>query len=333
MPFKIIRQDITKIKVDAIVNAANSDLLQGGGVCGAIFEAAGAKELAEACNKLSPIKTGQAVATLGFNLSCKYIIHAVGPIYDENNPKESEQLLRNAYLNSLKLAVLTGCQSIAFPLISSGIYGYPVRKAYKIATSEIKKFLRTQDLVIYLAIFDKESFAISKKLQGPLQSYIDDNYVEEHLNRNNRKIVEPSYLLTEALVGSVPSDDRIQPDDLDVIVHKLDEPFGETLFRFVKAKNKSEVEVYKHANIDRKLFSKIRTGKDYVPSKRTILALAIGLQLDLKETDILLESAGYTLSHSQKFDVIVEYFIINKKYDIYELNEVLFKYDQPLLGG
>ncbi len=333
MPFKIIRQDITKIKVDAIVNAANTDLVQGGGVCGAIFKAAGEKELQEACAKLSPIKTGQAVATLGFKLSCNYIIHAVGPIYDKNDPKESERLLRDAYLNSLKLAVLTGCQSIAFPLISSGIYGYPVRKAYKVATSVIKKFLRTQDLVVYLAIFDKNSFMISKKLQGSVESYIDDNYVEEHQNITNRLVVEPNYLLTESVAASAPSDDSIHPDDLDVIVHKLDEPFGETLFRFVKAKNKSEVEVYKHANIDRKLFSKIRTGKDYVPSKRTILALAIGLELDLKETDILLESAGYTLSHSQKFDVIVEYFIINKKYDIYELNEVLFKYDQPLLGG
>jgi O-acetyl-ADP-ribose deacetylase (regulator of RNase III) len=332
MPFKIIRQDITKVKVDAIVNAANTDLAQGGGVCGAIFKAAGEKELQEACNKLSPIKTGQAVATLGFNLSCKYIIHAAGPRYNPNDPKESEQLLRDAYLNSLKLAVLTGCQSIAFPLISSGIYGYPVRKAYKVATSVIKKFLRTQDLVVYLVIFDKESFTISKKLQGSVESYIDDNYVEQHQNITKRLVVEQNYLLTES-AGSIPTNEGIQSDDLDVIVHKLDEPFGETLFRFVKAKNKSEVEVYKHANIDRKLFSKIRTGKDYVPSKRTILALAIGLELDLHETDILLESAGYTLSHSQKFDVIVEYFIINKKYDIYELNEVLFKYDQPLLGG
>lgn len=330
MPLSIVRQDITKMKVDAIVNAANTNLLMGGGVCGAIFKAAGANELQAACNALAPIETGEAVITPGFALPCKYIIHTAGPVYNRHEPQQSEELLRSAYTSALTLAAENGCDSIAFPLISSGIYGYPKDAALRVATSAIGDFLQTNDINIYLAIFDKAALTVSRKLLGEVESYIDEHYVEEHtVYRRKLLDVERSAMKeADALAYNAP----MPTMGIDDLVGNLDEPFGTTMLRLIDAKGKTDVEVYKRANIDRKLFSKIRTGKGYMPSKRTALALAIALELSLPETDDLLERAGYALSHSQQFDVIVEYFIVNGKYDIFEINEVLFKYDQPLLG-
>lgn len=334
MPFTIVRQDITKMQVDAIVNAANTQLLMGGGVCGAIFKAAGTRQMQEACKKVGPIKTGSAAVTPGFDLASKYVIHAAGPVYAQWSSQENERLLRSAYTQSLQLAVKKKCHSIAFPLISSGIYGYPKEEALKVATKAIRDFLLKHDLNVYLVIFDRSAFTISKDLFGAVESYIDEKYVSTHeILRHERystefeNLKEPSASYTEncvPMMGTLPLDD---------LVNNLDEPFNIMLLRLIDAKGKTDTQVYKRANIDRKLFSKIRTGKGYLPSKRTVLALAIALELSLKETDDLLKRAGYALSHSQKFDVIIEYFIISGKYDIYEINEVLFKYDQPLLGG
>lgn len=170
MPFTIIRQDITKMKVDAIVNAANTELLMGGGVCGAIFQAAGARKLQEACDKAAPIRTGEAAITPGFALPARYVIHAAGPIYRQWSPKESERLLRSAYTESLNLAVKYQCESIAFPLISSGIYGYPKEEALKVAVDAIKNFLADHDLDVYLVIFDQALFEASEKLLGTVKS-------------------------------------------------------------------------------------------------------------------------------------------------------------------
>jgi O-acetyl-ADP-ribose deacetylase (regulator of RNase III)/transcriptional regulator with XRE-family HTH domain len=334
MPFNIVRQDITKLKVDAIVNAANTDLAMGGGVCGAIFKAAGATELQAACDKLSPIKTGEAVITPGFGLPAKYVIHTVGPVYHGGKHGE-EALLRSAYINSMKRAIENDCASIAFPLISSGIYGYPKDEALRVATLAIQEFLRDHDLDVTLAIFDKEAFAISEELLGAIESYIDEHYVYEHLVKRRKLLQVELEAICEAPAPQMsaklkPRATRIRIDDL---IGNLDESFSDTLLRLIDAKGLTDVEVYKRANIDRKLFSKIRTGKGYMPSKKTAIALAVALELSLDETDDLLKRAGYALSHSQKFDVIVEYFIISGKYDIFQINEVLFKYDQPLLGG
>lgn len=341
MPFTIVRQDITKMNVDAIVNAANTQLQMGGGVCGAIFKSAGAVKLQAACDKLAPIKTGEAVITPGFALPAKYVIHAAGPVYSRHSAEQSEKLLRSAYISSLELAVKNHCESIAFPLISSGIYGYPKEEALRVATSAIKDFLAGHDMDVYLAVFDKASFVLSEKLLGEVSSYIDEHYVEEHLKRRHELLdVERSaldeaklisYNVPEYLIAKSPA--AAQVAELDDLVGNLDESFSATLLRLIDLKGKTDVAVYKRANIDRKLFSKIRTGKGYIPSKRTAIALAIALELTLEETDDLLKRAGYALSHSRKFDVIVEYFIINGRYDIFEINEVLFKYDQPLLGG
>ncbi len=341
MPFTIVRQDITKMKTDAIVNAANTELKMGGGVCGAIFRAAGEHELRTACEKLAPIKTGDAVITPGFTLPASYIIHAAGPVYNSSNPEESEKLLSLTYINSLTLADAHKCKSITFPLISSGIYGYPKDEALKVATTAIRDFLTKHDMDIYLAVFDKDTFAVSEKLLGEIASYIDEHYVEiRKVSRRKLLDIEQKSLFEAEPVEyelSIPqiSEESIKAPikGIDDLMDNLDEPFSNALLRLIDAKGKTDVEVYKRANLDRKLFSKIRTGKGYMPSKRTAIALAVALELNLNETDDLLKRAGYALSNSQKFDVIIEYFIISGKYDIFEINEVLFEYDQPLLGG
>ncbi|HEX7102095.1 MAG TPA: macro domain-containing protein [Nitrolancea sp.] len=334
MPFTIVRNDITRMNVDAVVNAANTALLQGGGVCGAIFKAAGAADLQAACDRLAPIQTGDAVITPGFSLPARYIIHTAGPVYRDGNHGEEEQL-RACYLNSLKRAVENQCESIAFPLISSGIYGYPKDEALRVATAAIRDFLGTHDIDVYLVVFDKAAFSISEKLLGEVASYIDEHYVERFADeRRSRRLldVERDALRAPAPPPPASSAEYSMPPRIDDLIGNLDEPFSATLMRLIEAKGKTNVEVYKRANLDRKLFSKIRTGDGYVPSKRTVLALAVALELTLDETNDLLECAGFALSHSQIFDVIIEYFIVNEKYDIFEINDVLFEYDQPLLG-
>lgn len=343
MPFTIVRQDITKMKVDAIVNAANTDLQMGGGVCGAIFKAAGAAQLKAACDKLAPIKTGEAVITPGFNLPAKFVIHAAGPVYKDWNGEQNEQLLRAAYTNSLKRAIENKCKSIAFPLISSGIYGYPKDEALQVAVSAIQNFLIDHDIDVILVVFDKSAFTISRELLGAVESYIDEHYVGTHQIKRRQLLDVERQAIFEANVrvgeyNKTFLDDMLVPSDgapapLDDLIGNLDEPFSQMLLRLIDAKGKTDVEVYKRANIDRKLFSKIRNNKNYMPSKRTAIALAVALELSLDETDDLLKRAGYALSHAVKFDVIVEYFIANGKYDVFEINEVLFEYDQPLLGG
>lgn len=335
MPFTIVRQDITRMRVDAIVNAANTALAMGGGVCGAIFRAAGAAELQAACDKASPIKTGGAAITPGFRLPAKYVIHAAGPVYSPRTAERNEQQLRSAYMESLKLARAYQCESIAFPLISSGIYGYPKEEALKAAVTAIRDYLVDHDMDVYLAIFDKASFAVSEGLLGAVASYIDENYADAHSGLRRKLLAAERKAMNDAMAalsfGAAPL--MANAKGLAHLIDELDEPFNTTLFRLIDAKGKTDAEVYKRANIDRKLFSKIRTGKGYTPGKRTILALAIALELTLDETDDLLRRAGYALSHSQKFDVIVEYFIVSGRYDIFEINQVLFQYDQPLLGA
>jgi O-acetyl-ADP-ribose deacetylase (regulator of RNase III) len=328
MPFTIIRQDITKLKVDAIVNAANTELQMGGGVCGAIFRAAGPTELQAACDQVAPIQTGGAAITPGFKLPAKYVIHAAGPVYDHRHKAQSEAYLRSAYTESLKLASEHNCQSIAFPLISSGIFGYPKAEALQVATAAITDYLTSHDLDVYLAVFDKTSFVVSQTLLGEVDSYIDEHYVEAH-QVQRRQLLEVEQIALDNAAPTAP----LKAQNLDDLMGHLDEPFSDALLKLIDAKGKTDVEVYKRANLDRKLFSKIRTGKGYTPKKPTILALAVALELTLDETDDLLERAGYALSHASKFDVIVEFFIVKGNYNIFEINEVLFQYDQPLLGG
>lgn len=326
MPLTLIRQDITKMPVDAIVNAANPRLAMGGGVSGAIFRAAGADQLQAAANKVAPVETGHAAITPGFNLPAKYVIHAVGPIYRQANPDQSRQLLRSAYTESLRLAVANRCLSIAFPLISSGIYGYPKEQALAVATSAITDFLTDHELDVYLTIFDQSSFIISQDLLGPIASYIDQHYVDAQPDTRRRSIPDDE-------LAVYPAQAPLSQEPLDQLVNTLDDSFVTALFHLIDARHLTDPEVYKRANIDRRLFSKIRSNPDYVPSKRTAVALAIALHLSLTDTNDLLQRAGYALSTSQKGDVIMMYFIDRKSYDIYRINEVLFSYDLPLLGS
>jgi len=324
MPFFLIKKDITTLRTDAIVNAANSALKMGGGVCGAIFKAAGIEAMQSACEALSPINIGEAVLTPGFNLSATYVIHTAGPVYRDGKHGEQEKL-KACYTNSLNLAKQHHCKRIAFPLISSGIYGYPKEEALKIATDAIQRFLLDCEMEVTLALFD--SIQIRSTLLGQVGAYLDTAY-EPALSRAllNAEI-QAMQSVQECGIGSP------HYDGLDDLLEHLDESFSDTLLHLIQQKGRTEVEIYKRANLDRKHFSKIRTGGGYVPSKKTILALAVALELSLKETQWLLSLAGYSFSHASKFDVIVEYFLKEHLYDIYCINEVLFSYDQPLLGN
>ena len=331
MPLQIIRNDITKIECDAIVNAANSTLLGGGGVDGAIHRAAG-KELLLECMKLGGCKTGQAKITKGYNLPCEYVIHTVGPKWKGGNSGERE-LLESCYRESLKLAFDNKCEIVAFPLISSGVYGYPKEEALQVAVNEIGKFLLGHDMLVYIVVFDKDCFQVSKKLIADIAEYIDEYYVETHYVGRSTTLL--TYPLCEETVA-LPNTEMLREADsfsLDDAVNALDESFSQMLLRKIDEKGMTDAEVYKKANVDRRLFSKIRSDVNYKTSKPTAIAFAIALELSLDETKDFLMKAGFALSHSNKFDVIIEYFIKNGNYNIFEINEALFEFDQQLLGA
>jgi O-acetyl-ADP-ribose deacetylase len=339
MPLEIVRNDITKMKVDAIVNAANTALKMGGGVCGAIFKAAGAIELQVACDEIGGCPVGQAVITDAFKLPTKYIIHTPGPIWQGGSNQEAE-LLKSSYKNSLILAAKSQCKSIAFPLISAGIYGYPKEEAIQIAVSTIGSFLYDHDILVYLVVFDSKSFGLSKKLFTSIQQYIDEHYVEEaeiyfSRNRNEEPFAMEPLIEAESIEWDLheKAEEGLKTRSLADLVNQLDESFSVRLLRLIDEKGLTDVETYHRANIDRRLFSKIRNEVHYTPKKKTAIAFAVALKLNLDETIDLLAAAGYALSRSNKFDVIVEYFIQDGNYNIHEINEALFTFDQPLLGA
>ncbi len=345
MPIQIVRNDITKMNVDAIVNAANKELKPGGGVCGAIHKAAG-PQLAAECKLLSGCETGQAKATYAYNLPCKYVIHTVGPVWHGGEYGEKEALT-SCYRESLELAKAKECESVAFPLISSGIFGYPKKEALRVAMDAISDFLMDNEMTVYLAVFNKECLNISKSVFAGIEEYIDDHYVDEFesVDRYNRRLQEEDVFAYDKCKPAQPTYDtcsRIDipqflqsssTNDLDDWLDTIDEGFSEMLLRKIKEKGMTNAECYKKANVDKKLFSKIKGNKNYKPKKNTALAFAVALKLSLEETQELLMKAGLALSHSDKFDLIVEYHIVNSKYDVFEINEALFSYDQPLLGG
>ena len=345
MPFAIVRNDITKMQVDAIVNSANPRAIVGGGVDRAIHQAAGA-ELLAARKKIGNIATGTAAVTPAYRLHARYVIHTVGPVWQDGSHGERE-LLSRAYQNSLRLAAERDCSSIAFPLLSAGVFGCPSEIAIAAAVQAIRDFLQEHDMDIYLVVFDRKSFKISDTLFDDVQSYLDERYVAELLEEEyrgddrDRRIAachEAAYLdaaeacVSEAAPMFAAKDADVGARSLEHLLDDIDDTFSETLLRLIDLKGKSDPEIYKRANVDRKHFSKIRNNPAYQPSKNTALTFAVALELDLDETRDFIGRAGYALSHSSKMDVIVEYFIERKEYDIFTINETLFAFQQPLLG-
>jgi O-acetyl-ADP-ribose deacetylase (regulator of RNase III) len=326
MPFTIIREDITKVRVDAIVNAANTRLLAGGGVCGAIFHAAGAAHLQAVCDELAPIRTGEAVATLGFALPAKFVIHTAGPVYEGGGSGE-EALLRSSYINSLRVARKNGCASIAFPLISSGIYGYPKTEAFRVASNAILDFLNGRvgddtgdsDMDVILIVLDKDAISVTGERLSGIQKFIDDCHTAGDTGR-------PSGAATR---GSENGSAQVA----EPLANNLNETFSVVLIKLIGAKGMTEADVYRRANIDRRHFSKIRSNASYVPDKSAVIALAVALKLPINDVRTLLAHAGYALSRCVLSDIIVEYFVTKGKYDIFEINEALFHFDQLPLGG
>lgn len=345
MPLEIIRNDITKMHVDAIVNTGNRYLRDDGGVNGAIHKAAGPL-LALACKRLGGCGVAEAKITRGYRLPCKYIIHTVSPVWQGGSNGEGE-LLAACYRNALELALRYNCRSIAFPLIASGAHGFSKRAALQIATDTISNFLLNNvpdnDLMVYLVMFTRESLQVSQLLFAEVQQFIDDVYVDEHWDYR-RESMRTAYIEenvcemeSEPFVAPAPCASRApegwNPDTLEEALNMIDESFAEMLLRMIRERGMKNSDCYKKANIDKKLFSKIIHTPGYKPKKTTALALAIALELTLAETQEFLMKAGLALSHSDKFDIIVEFFIMKGKYDIFEINEMLYAFDQALLGG
>lgn len=442
MPFQIVRNDITNMKVDAIVNTANPNIKIGSGLDYAIYQKAGWEELLEERKKIGVIAKGEVAVTKAYQLSAKYLIHAVGTKWKDGDHGECE-IVASCYRNALKEAKKRKCESIAMPLISAGNYGFPKQTALEIATREIRAFLQENEMTIYLVVFEETEFELSKKLQREIQSYIDHHYVEnairqEYFERNEERFSaikqeemfarrlkssekksskkksilyekrseidlyeerenfaieeaqadcqkeekEECHVVEETKVkeskrseeteetGEISDDastkrwlrawekitDSVSFESeqefpqkarkelsssfsgvfkrrsLSDLMKQQNETFQQHLFRLIDERDWKDSDVYKKANVDRKLFSKIRKDVHYQPKKKTALAFAIALELNLDETKDLLQRAGFALSPCSKFDIILEYFIENKIYDIFTINEALFEYEQELLG-
>lgn len=345
MPLQIVRNDITKMQVDAIVNAANRSLLGGGGVDGCIHRAAG-PELLEECRTLGGCEIGEAKITKGYRLPCRYVIHTVGPIWRDGKHGE-EALLTSCYRNSLQLAKKAGCETVAFPLISSGAYRYPKDQALRVAVNAITAFLAENEMTVYLVIFDRSSFQIGEKLFADIRAEIDDRYAKRHseIRRRKRERYLTEYLYEEERAAEERAAEEKAAEEiaakkkaankrsLEEAVQNRDESFSEMLLRKIDECGMTDVECYKRANIDRKLFSKIRSDRGYRPSKPTAVAFAVALRLSRRETCELLEKAGYALNRSSVFDIVVQYFLDRQIYDVNEINEALFAFDQRLLGA
>ena len=356
MPFEIIRNDITTMQVDAIVNAANPRPVIGYGLDAGIHQKAG-EQLLIARKEIGDIAFGDAVITPAFKLDSRYVIHAVSPIW-QGGQKMETALLESCYTKSLQLALEHKCESIAFPLLSAGNHGFPKDVALQTAINAFSKFLMKHDMQIYLVVFNRSAFTLSEKLFHSVQSFIDETYIQkkslEEYGIKNKKNVDDIELLQlrEAMsrriakpecdyqLHEIPSAKAVitapvlsAPRKLEDLMKEMDETFSESLIRLIDQKGMKDPDVYKRANIDRKLFSKIKNNPDYKPSKSTAIAFAVALELSLDETRDLIGRAGFAMTHSSKFDIIIEYFLREKNYNIFEINEVLFAFDQPLIGG
>ena len=337
MPLQIVRQDITKMRVDAIVNTTNEEMVGYSGVDLAIHTVAG-KGLDEECAGLAPLGLGQAKITGAYGLPCKYVIHTSGPVWRGGENGETE-MLRSCYMESLLLALAKKCRSVAFPLISSGVYGFPKDQVLKFAVQTVTEFLFEHEMTVYLCVFDKESYAFSQKLFADIKAFIDDDYVDEvGFSEYEGFDLLPSFPMARCCESAAPltvAKKKQRTDEgqsLQDYMKQMDKSFRDMLFDLIDESGMTDVECYKRANVDKRTFSKIKSNKDYRPSKQTVIAFAISLRLDLDTTQELLATVGFTLSKSTVFDQIIRYFIHNGNYNIFEINEALFAFDQSLLG-
>jgi len=353
LAFRIVRNDITKVKADAIVNTANPEPTYADGTDRAIYEAAGAELLLNERTRIGRLKIGQAAPTPAFALPARYIIHTVGPEWIDGEHGETEDL-RHCYENSLEVAVELGCSSVAFPLIATGVYGFPKAEALKVAVKVFSEFLTDHEMKIILVVFDSEAFVLSGKIFAEIDAYIDEKTVEakqkEEYGAGRRpvgskmptetKLASAAMMECRDAVYGAPAEPEkctaaemaVPEDSLEERMKNIDETWASALLWWIDEKGYTDVEVYKRANVDRKLFSKIRSKEEYQPKKMTAVAFALALRLDLDETQDLLRRAGFALSKSNKFDLIIEYFIEHGIYDTYTINLALFDHKQPLLG-
>lgn len=399
MPFTIERNDLASVSADAIVVAANEDLQITGGVGEAVAKAAGFTNVQEACNAIGHCPTGSAVATPAFDLPAKVIIHAVGPIWQGGSQNEVA-LLRDAYDAALSCAAENNAHSIALPLLSAGIYGFPADISLSVAQNAIHDYLDSHDTEIRLVLFDRTALQAGLSSYDRIAEYIDDVYVDKQLDARKKarrtenfsdafftatgtaygalsappsavspSAASPSAAILSSLFSSRKDTEKETSEDLEGadtqdsveavyegpltenynyeeslaretpskssslsdLLDSLDASFSTTLLALIDTKGMTDAQVYKRANMSRQLFSKIRSDTFYKPTKKTVLALAIALELDLSTTEDLLRRAGFALSHSNKADIIVEYFIKNNQFDIFEINATLYAFDQPIL--
>lgn len=338
MPFQIIRNDITAMQVDAIVDSAHPDPVIGGGADGQIHRKAGPK-LLKARQKIGSIAPGTAHITPGYDLDAKYVIHTVGPIWS-GGAQQEEQTLRRCYEAALELAHRKRCGSIAFPLISSGAYGFPKDRALNAAIVAISAFLSRHEMMVYLVVFDRDSYRLSDQLFHEVSGYISDHYALERLHREPTRRPALLFRRQEHTASRSTHEDAAPAyampcapsQSLKELLSQTDAGFTETLLRLIDRSGKKDAEVYKRANLSRQHFSKIRKDPHYKPTKPTALALALALELDLDQTRDLISRAGYALTNASKFDVIIMYFIQRGHYDLFDINTTLFEFDQPLLG-
>ena len=376
MPLRIVRNDITKMNTEAIVNTANESPVVGPGCDTAIYVAAGYEELLKyRQDKIGTVKEGDAFITPGYNLKAKYVIHTVSPHYIDGEHGE-EALLRSCYRKSLALAGEHGINSIAFPLIATGGFGYPKEEGLRIAVDEINAYLISGDMLIYLVVFDNLATRLGEKIYPDLEEYIDHNYVEEVRKEEYEPVFgscSRAMPMASAAPSAKPSARRsifkrdkkgtaksVERDDyasydaccapapvygeamcpvfeeeheskLEERMRHLSDTFSEYLMYLIQNKNMENAEVWKRAIIDKKVFSKIKTNRDYHPQKLTALCLCIGAKLNLDESKDLLARAGYALSPCDKTDIIFSYFIENEIYDMIELDIQLEEHGLPCI--
>ena len=348
MPFEIVRNDITKMQVDAIVNAASRLPRVNAGVDGAIHKKAG-PSLLEARKKIGYIQPGTVAITPAFNLDAEYVIHAATPTWTDGLHGEAK-LLRQAYDMCLDLAVKNHCDSIAFPLLASGNHGFPKGKALQVAIAAFSEFLMEHEMQIYLVVFSRDSVKLSEKLVHNVRCYIDQNYVDAYeqetyggLNedrRRNRYQMRRIMEMQEECMAApcAPMTAKEMPCaksalSLDEFIKEKDAGFTETLLALIKKKGLKNSAVYKKANISKQHFSKLINDPDAKPSKPTAIALALALELDLEATRDLIGRAGYALTNSSTFDLIIQYFIAHRQFNVIEINLALYEFDQNLLGS